>query len=236
MVLGLSSQMGYGEPEPDIWSRLPVAIGIKGLSQLEKRGVIYYPAWQVQPVFSVNLGSPNLQLIGTELHMKKDLHEYLRIRGIADINVLPEALYETESEEVVELEQEQSHEFIGQVEFTPSPYFEIYGSVAQDLKAHWGRFYTLTLQSVLASFQTKTPLQINFYFQGGSGDRRANDYFYAYSPGTVFSYYHAGLSLTAEPVIDKYFPVIRLYLSELTFGQEVNRDPIFEFIVAKRIF
>ena len=81
-------------------------------------------------------------------------------------------------------------------------------------------------------------MQVVVDLTASRGDERHNDFYYATE--NEITYFKYGLSLTAEPAIDRLYPVLQIYREELSGGVDesvAQNDQIeVQMILAKKIY
>ncbi|PCI27504.1 hypothetical protein COB52_04725 [Candidatus Kaiserbacteria bacterium] len=200
------------------WSltHFQAAVGAEYLSNLNKRGATLYEGYQVIPIFAIELFHPDFELIGSTLNYKHRINPYLLLRTRLNLSASGDKpLYETNA---ALLEQrEGTMEWDGFIEFALPGRGELSLEYSQDLKTHKGFYTEAKIRIVVTdfSFRGRTFEPAVFASLGG-GNLAHNSYLYGVgSSDYTATNYSLGVSLSAPPEIDHFFPVLQFKYYEL---------------------
>lgn len=162
-----------------------INLGARFSSVLQKRGVVQYGDFQLDPVFSVFLLDDKLEFLGDSLDYRDFfVDETIRYRvgfsQISDNPLFP--AYESIKSHYVD--REDSYEVFGGLEFFLESYEKDYWgelsfSLSKDLKAHQGYYMDAQAKLKLTQFNfLKYHIEPHAVMRVGWGDEKHNKYFY----------------------------------------------------------
>lgn len=220
LFLAVGSAIPIGSQAADFFNKkdFEVAIGFQYDSLLYKRGIITYDAYQVVPVFSVQLFNPNLLIAGSALYYKYEFNKSINLRARINMDATgDEPLYYTDEEEGDRIRRETTSELDIYLEYFSDSLHHLRFQVSQDLVEHKGTY--LELHSRIALFSIYPWLEKNsaslalasIFASIGYGDEEHNEYLYgagADKAGT--NNYEYGLMITSPKVIDSFWPTLKV--------------------------
>lgn len=199
------------------WDKVHGAIGAEYFSNMSKRGIITYGGQQLIPIYSLDLGSPDLQLVGSAITFRtplKDENWLFRSRLYFD-STLDQPLYFTEEEKKEDrVRREITHELDLFLEYRFQQRGELTLMISQDLSAHSGTYGEISGRLVLGNFLPKNNsslLQPALFATLGGGTQNHNSYLYGEgASGLSLTNYSVGLSISSPAVIDIFYPVVKI--------------------------
>jgi len=189
------------------------SIGAEYLSNLNKRGATFYDSYQVIPIFSIDLFSKDLFIVGTSLNYRHKINNYLLYRAKLNINATGDKpLYKT-GLEINKLDQKaKTNEIDNILEIRSKKQGEISLLISKDLQAHNGSYLELKIRKIAFNQKVgKLNFQTALFTSIGAGTKAHNKYLYG-EGSSAFSLtnYSYGLSISAPPAIDYIYPVLNI--------------------------
>ena len=198
------------------WKHYKLSVGAEYLSNLTKRGATLYDAYQVIPIFAIELLHPNLEIIGSSINYQYRLNDHLLYRTRLALGATgDQPLYETTL--AAPTPRDSTNEFDTFLELGWPGWGEITLQHSQDLKAHNGFYTEVQVRAVLPGFTVKNRFfEPGIFASYGGGDEEHNEYLYGSGAGKLgATNYSVGLSISSPPEIDHFFPVFKFTYYEL---------------------
>ena len=197
---------------------LKLSVGAEYTSRTIKRGAILYDSFQVFPIFALHLANDDFFLVGSSMHYRRFLTESLRVRLIANFDATAdEPLYETGQEVDKTMLRPYTNEFDVHLEWVLAGLGELSVLYSKDLRAHHGAYSEAKVRAVLAQIPFRNlSFEPAVFGAIGGGDQLYNEHLYgvgAASGGATN--FRVGLSLSAPPQIDYFFPAIEVSYFEV---------------------
>ena len=207
-------------------------LGIRFSSILEKRGVIFYRDFQIDPVLGLFFFDDRVEFLGDSLGFRdwvvKDL---LRLRT-RFVSITDQPLFPShDSIRSSSPSRSDTYEWANSAEFffpgyNQNPQGELDIGFAKDISAHHGHY--LDLQGKLKIFESRLPLsetkiEPNLYASVGVGDLLHNQYFYGPSSDAGFDNISYGFWIAFPKEADRFYPIIQLVHFE-TIGSSRNAE------------
>lgn len=222
-------------------------IGARYSSQIQKRGVIFYPDFQVDPIFAFFLFDDRLEFLGDSIGFRDYIYsDVIRLRSrlvsISDNPLFPahEAFKNTFPDREDTFEWSTSLEI-----FLPgynNKYFaEIDINYSKDIVKHQGNYLELVSKVKITDFLLlNTKMEPNFVGSIGWGDRAHNQYYYGPDDSSSgFTNYSLGLWLALPEKVDRFYPNLQImYFNSLgdhknaQFSQNRSEGLLISFIAA----
>lgn len=220
-------------------------LGIRYSSVLEKRGVILYRDFQIDPVLGLFFLDDRVEFVGDSLGFRDFvIEDRLRLRtrlvSISDQPLFPknQSVHENDPSRPDTYEWSTSAEL-----FLPgynSNYkSEIDLEFSKDIATHHGHY--VDLQAKLKLFAARLPLlgsliEPNLFASAGVGDLAHNQYFYGPSASAGLNNDAYGLWFAFPEEADRYYPVVQIRHFEVLetrnaeFARGRNEGWLFSFI------
>lgn len=200
-----------------IASNWKVAFGGEYLSQSTKRGTVLYDSFQVIPIWALDLGSPDLQLVGTSLYYKRTWADgRVRWRTRLVPNATPDRpLYETNgNRQGADRKRTRTGEWDNFFEFHIKDLAETRLELSQDISAHKGTYFELSQRLILGGWWERNGapmLQPALFMSLGGGSAAHNEYLYGRGAGSGgFTNWGGGLLVGSPGAIDTFWPTIQI--------------------------
>ena len=208
-------------------------LGIRYSSVLEKRGVILYRDFQIDPVLGLFFFDDRVEFVGDSLGFRDFvIEDRLRLRtrlvSITDQPLFPK------NDEVHRNDPSRpdTYEWSTSAELFLPGYNDKYGSefdleFSKDIATHHGHY--VDLQAKVKLFSARLPLlnaliEPNLFGSLGVGDLAHNQYFYGSSANAGLSNDAYGLWIAFPEEADRYYPIVQIRHFEVL---DRNRDAEF---------
>jgi hypothetical protein len=224
----LCPALAFSEPEadpntPDFHHKgflSSLNLGARYSSVLEKRGVILYDGFQIDPIVGVFLFDDKLEFLGDSIGYRDFVAgKWLRLRtrfvSITDKPLFPS----TDAIRNGSPDRKDTYEWENRAEFFLPGYNDHYQAefdlgIAKDLSAHHGTYIDIQAKAKLFDYRIPvlaTKVEPNLFGSLGWGDTAHNQYFYGPSANHAginnFSY---GLWFAFPEQADRYYPIVQL--------------------------
>ncbi len=193
-------------------------LGVRFSSIYQKRGVIIYRDFQIDPVISLFFFDDQLAFLGDSIDYQKFIfNDQIRFRTkisvIGDDPLFPDY----ESVRVGNVNRETTYEWSNGIDFYIPGYNSDYlgefeFTWSKDLKAHSGNHLNLIGKAKLFDFDLlSTKLEPNLVASVGYADRAHNQYLYGPSANEIgFTDYTFGFWLALPGLADRHYPIVQL--------------------------
>ena len=221
-------------------------LGLRFSSILEKRGVIFYRDFQIDPVLGLFLLDDRVEFVGDSLGfrdwlLKDKIRLRTRLVSITDQPLFPahESVRSSFPSRPDTYEWSNSAEF-----FVPGYHGGYLGEIdlgfAKDIATHHGHY--VDLQGKLKLFSSRVPLagtlvEPNLYASAGLGDLAHNRYFYGPSADAGLNNISYGVWIAFPEEADRFYPIVQLVHFETVgisrsaeFASGRNEGWLFSFI------
>ncbi|MBC7421158.1 MAG: hypothetical protein H7328_10555 [Bdellovibrio sp.] len=221
-------------------------LGFRYSSIYEKRGVVIYRDFQIDPVISLFFFDDRFAFLGDSLDyqefiFKDQIRFRTKVSIISDDPLLP--AYESVKEN--NPDRPNTYEWSNGFDFYIPGYNDNYIGEAEltyskDLRAHLGNYFNLTTKFKLFSFTTlNTEVEPNFVGSIGWGDRAHNQYFYGPNDHeSGLTDYAYGFWMAFPGKADRHYPIMQIMRfavmgnshREATYAQGRNEGYLISFI------
>ena len=193
-----------------------VNVGVRPISMLEQRGVIFYRDFQLDPIFSVFLMDNRIEFLGNSIGYKDFIVDHrlrfrTRVSSISDKPLFPDY----DSVKAGLPQRSDTYEWSNSIEIFLPGYDENYMSeidlsYSKDISIHHGNYLNLQSKIKLFDFEyLQTKIEPNLYAAIGWGDSPHNQYFYGPSAASSgFNNFSYGLWLSFPKEADRFYPII----------------------------
>jgi hypothetical protein len=193
------------------------AVGAEYLSNITKRGVVLYNSFQVIPIWALDLGSPNFQLVGTTLNYKKS---FQKDTIVWRTRLVPSAtpdkpLYTTQGNiQPNSKKRTPTGEWDNYLEIHVRNRAESRILISQDISVHKGTYLEFMQRIVLGNWlerNGKPMLQPALFASVGWGSAGHNNYLYGRGAGLAgFTDWSYGLLVGSPGAIDTFYPTLQI--------------------------
>ncbi len=198
------------------WSKVQGAAGVEYFSNTYKRGILTYGSGQLIPIYSIDLGTPDIQFAGSSFTFRSFLIDdklLFRSRIFFD-STFDQPLYFSAEKENDRVRREATNELDLFLEYRFRHRGELTLMLSQDLTAHSGTYAEFGFRAILANLKPKNNsflIQPAFFASIGGGNTAHNKYFYGDGASDwSFSNYSMGFSISSPAVIDILYPVLKI--------------------------
>lgn len=195
-----------------------INLGTRFSSVLQKRGVIFYKDYQIDPILAVFLFDDRLEYLGDSVGFRDFIFEdKIRLRSrlvsISDNPLFPvnKQIYDNSPH------RKDTYEWSSSVEIFMPGYNENYKSeldltFAKDIGQHHGHYAEALLKVKVGSLNILgTELEPNLFSSIGWGDGLHNQYFYGRDVRkSGLNNWSKGLWVTLPHEADRFYPIIQL--------------------------
>ena len=202
--------------------------GVRFSSLLERRGVILYDDFQIDPVITLFFFDDRVEFLGNSIGFRDYLYkDIIRLRtkfsSVSDDPLFPSR----ESVRKRFPNRENTYEWTNAVEIFIPGYNEHYLAeinlnYSKDLKAHHGNYFELKGKIKLFSYQfLDTTWEPNFVSSIGWGGEKHNQYYYGPDDKqSGLNHYSLGLWLALPDKVDRYYPNFQVKYFSTTQSHE----------------
>lgn len=193
------------------------ALGGEYISRVTKRGVVLYNSYQVFPIWALDLGTPNLQLVGSSLNYKlANKAETLRWRSRLVPNSTPDRpLFESRGVRQIESRKRtRTAEVDNFFEFHLPELMEIRLEISQDISVHKGTYAEIMSRFILGNWWKKKNgpmIQPALFASSVMGTAAHNEYLYGRgarrSGATNWTW---GLLVGSPGAVDTFWPTFQI--------------------------
>ncbi len=229
-----------------------VNLGARFSSILQRRGVILYRDFQIDPVVSVFLFDDKLEFLGDSIGYRDFVYgDSIRLRtrlvSITDKPLFP--AYSSIRE--AGPRRDDTYESTNSVEFFFPGYndhflAELDLNYSKDIYKHWGNYFEARAKVKLAEFNCnwiKKRIEPNLVVSAGVGDPAHNQYLYGPSAsGNDVSNTSYGIWLAFPDDADRFYPIVQLMHFAVEgqnrgaeFARDRNEGFLFSFIATAGI-
>lgn len=228
-------------------------IGARYMSLSEKRGVVMYRDFQIDPVLSVSFFDDRLEFLGESLGYRDFIYGN-RIRARTQfVGITDKPRFPSKSEYKNGMpHRTNTYEWANSLEiFIPGYDFsssdnhiaEIDLKYAKDVSQHHGNYFEILSKIKLWGHKStllKQMVEPNFVFSLGIGDSAHNKYFYGASDQAQgINNYSYGFWIAFPDQSDRYFPIVQLMRFSVAgdhkkadFAKGRDNGILFSFILA----
>jgi hypothetical protein len=199
-------------------------IGARYMSLSEKRGVVMYRDFQIDPVLSVSFFDDRLEFLGESLGYRDFIYKNIVRARTQIVAITDKPRFPSKKEYKIGMpNRANTYEWANSLEiFIPGYDFsssekhiaEIDLKFAKDLSQHHGNYFEILSKIKLWSHKSsllKQTLEPNFVFSLGIGDSAHNKYFYGPNDQAQgLNNYSYGFWLAFPDESDRYFPIVQL--------------------------
>lgn len=210
-----------------------INLGARYSSILEKRGVIFYQDFQIDPVVGIFLFDDRLEFLGDTLSYHDFVYEdKIRLRtrlvSISDNPLFPSHISIKENRP----DRPDTFEFSNSAEFFFPGYNDDYKAeldltYSKDISQHHGNYFEALGKIKITDFYSnfmKQRLEPNLVLSAGFGDKAHNQYLYGPSDDSSgLTNISCGFWLAFPEEADRFYPVVQLmYFS--TVAEHGNKE------------
>lgn len=193
-------------------------VGARYSSLLEKRGLILYNDFQIDPALAIFLFDDRLEFWGDTLSYRDFIYQdkvrfRTRLTSVTDNPLFPshDSIREDRPD------RPTTYEFINSLELFLAGYNDNYMaeldiSYYKDISRHYGNFVDLLAKIKLTDFNILNKfVEPNLVLGAGFGDKAHNKFYYGPADETSgFTNYSIGMWLAFPREADRFFPIVQL--------------------------
>lgn len=230
-----------------------ITVGARYSSVLEKRGLILYNDFQIDPAITIFMFDDRLEFWGDTLSYHDFIYEdkirlRTRLSSVSDDPLFPAYNSIRESRP----NRPTTYEFINSVEmffpgYNDNYQYELDITWAKDISRHYGNYLNALAKIKLTEFHSSLlnkRVEPNLVLGAGIGDKAHNKFFYGPDDeATGLTNYSYGIWLAFPDDADRFFPIVQLTYFSVTgdhrqaaYAKDYNQGWLASVIYTFRVF